>query len=190
MDDFDLAVIPEQHDDFEQSARGIEADAQLALRVLVIERATGEHRPSGRLRVVVADNKAWDAAEDVRREWLTALISRKTLPKNTNDVIAKCLTNATYEIADMLTRGGETTRTMLGIDGRGRAAVAQYLADHPTKAQHVTLATILGAVEDKTSRETWRNPSPAFAVYLTALSEWGYTLSDVENIAAMTEPTE
>ena len=28
-------------------------------------------------------------------------------------------------------------------------------------------------------------PSPAFAVYLTALSEWGYTLSNVEKIAAM-----
>ncbi|GAA2535335.1 hypothetical protein GCM10009860_14630 [Microbacterium mitrae] len=79
---------------------------------------------------------------------------------------------------------------MLGIEGRGRAAVAQYLAGHPTKAQHVTLAMILGAVEDKTSHETWRYPSPAFATYLTAISEWGYTLSDVEKIAAMIEPTE
>ena len=141
-------------------------------------------------KTLIANNKAWDAAEGVRREWLTTLISRKTLPKNTNDVIAKCLTNATYEIADMLTRGGETTRTMLGIDRGGRTVVSQYLADHPTKAQHVTLAMILGAVEDKTSRETWRYPSPAFATYLTALSEWGYTLSDVEKIAAMIDPTE
>ena len=30
---------------------------------------------------MIENNKAWRAAETVRREWLTAFLARKTLPK-------------------------------------------------------------------------------------------------------------
>ncbi|WP_109211338.1 MULTISPECIES: ParB N-terminal domain-containing protein [Microbacterium] len=143
---------------------------------------------------LIAHNKEWDAAETVRREWLTQFLARKTAPKDAQTVIAEALTGARWKIADGLTRGSTTAKTLLGIDGADYGdQIAEYLTAHPHRAVHVTLAVVLGGIEQNTNRNTWRTPGPDTAWYLRALADWGYTLCPVERIAAMltdNEPTE
>ncbi|WP_374976634.1 ParB/RepB/Spo0J family partition protein [Microbacterium trichothecenolyticum] len=135
---------------------------------------------------LIAHNKEWDAAETVRREWLTQFLARKATPKNAQAVIAEALTTARWKIADGLTRGSTTARTLLGIDNADYGdQIAEYLAAHPHRAVHVTLAVVLGGIEQNTNRNNWRAPGPDTAWYLRTLQGWGYPLCPVERIAAM-----
>lgn len=135
---------------------------------------------------LIANNKEWDAAETVRREWVAQFLARKTTPKNAQTVIAEALTTARWKIADGLTRGSVTAKTFLGIEDSHRGDdLADYLTTHPNRATHVTLALVLGGIEQNTGRHTWRNPSDDTAWYLRTLQAWGYTLCPVEKIAAM-----
>ncbi|MGX5769752.1 ParB/RepB/Spo0J family partition protein [Microbacterium trichothecenolyticum] len=135
---------------------------------------------------LIAHNKEWDAAETVRREWLTQFLARKTAPKDAQTVIAEALTGARWKIADGLTRGSTTANVLLGIDSTDYGdQIADYLTAHPHRAVHVTLAVVMGGIEQNTSRNTWRSPGPDTAWYLRTLADWGYTLCPVERIAAM-----
>ena len=135
---------------------------------------------------LIANNKEWDAAETVRREWLTQFLVRKTTPKNAQTVIAEALTSARWKIADGLTRGSSTAKMLLGIDSADYGdQIAEYLTAHPNRAVHVTLAVVLGGIEQNTNRNTWRAPSGDTAWYLRTLEDWGYPLCPVERIAAM-----
>lgn len=136
-------------------------------------------------RTLIANNKAWASAQVVRREWLTTLLSRKTLPKDTAAVIATGLT-VHRQAVSLATRDGNTlAHELLGI-GRGGYWEADKLAalveQTPDKAQHVALAVVLGAIENVTSKQTWRHPSPTDRAYFTQLAAWGYGLSEVEQI--------
>ncbi|KQP67810.1 hypothetical protein ASF40_19970 [Microbacterium sp. Leaf288] len=135
---------------------------------------------------LIANNREWDAAEAVRREWLAQFLARKTAPKDAQAVIAEALTAARWKIADGLTRGSGTAKVLLGIDSQDYGdQIAEYLTAHPNRAVHVTLAVLLGGIEQNTSRNTWRAPSADTAWYLRTLQGWGYTLCPVERIAAM-----
>ena len=140
-------------------------------------------------KTLIANNKDWDAAESVRREWLAQFLSRKTLPKNSAQVIARSLTEARHLVAGELS-GNALAADLLGVEpvsGYCRDRFADFLTAHPTKAGHVTLAIVLGGIEASTGRNTWRSPRAETAHYLQTLAEWGYTLSPVEQIAAMTD---
>ncbi|MEV8241987.1 ParB/RepB/Spo0J family partition protein [Microbacterium testaceum] len=136
-------------------------------------------------RALIANNKAWASAEVVRREWLTTFLARKTLPKDTAQVIAKGLTFHRNAISTGTRDGNPLAHTLLGVE-RGGYFEADKLASiveaTPGKAQHVSLAVVLGAVEATTGKHTWRNPGTLDAAYLTQLTAWGYTLSEVEQI--------
>ena len=135
-------------------------------------------------RELIANNKAWDAAETVRREWLAQFFARKTMPKNAIAVTADILTVSYSAVCDAMRTGSSYAAELLGVKGSGREALAEYRASHPTKSTHVALAITIAAVEQSTGRHTWRNPRSETARYLVALSEWGYALSPVEMIAA------
>ena len=47
---------------------------------------------SAERKALIANNKAWTAAETVRREWIATVLSRKTLPKDADQGIALGLT--------------------------------------------------------------------------------------------------
>ncbi|AWB88130.1 ParB/RepB/Spo0J family partition protein [Mycetocola zhujimingii] len=144
-------------------------------------------------RTLIANNKAWASAEVVRREWLAEFLSRKTLPKDTATVIAQGLTTHHREVGTAIGHGNDLAHTLLGIE-RGRYSegdkLAAFIEQHPAKAQHVALATVLGGIEDSTSKETWRYPNPINARYFTQLAAWGYGLSDVEKIVTTPKETE
>lgn len=136
-------------------------------------------------RTLIANNKAWASAETVRREWLTTLLSRKTLPKDTPVVIATGLTVHRQAISSATRDGNELAHHLLGIEPTRyfeTDKLAALIERAPAKAQHVALAIVLGACESLTSKQSWRYPTATDAAYLTQLATWGYSLSDVEQI--------
>jgi ParB family chromosome partitioning protein len=141
-------------------------------------------------RTLIARNKEWDAATTVRIEWLTTFLSRKAQPKNATAVLAASLTGAHGLVADSMSHGSSTAKTLLGIDPGYGTRLDTYLQQHPTRALHVALAVALGGIEQTLTRNTWRTPSPVTATYLTTLAEWGYPLCPVERIAALLDVTE
>ena len=134
-------------------------------------------------REVIANNKAWDSAETVRREWLTTLLSRRTLPKDaTQFAVRVAATNG----AD-LDKGRTLAHTLLGVEAPTgyHGNVLPDLATSQAKAGHVLLALALAAIEQGTGRHTWRNPRDGLTRdYFTQIAAWGYTLSDVEQTVA------
>ena len=138
-------------------------------------------------KTLIANNKAWASAEVVRRDWLAEFLSRKTLPKDTAKVIAQGLTVHGTAVGSAATNGSVLAHVLLGIE-RGRYwdgdKLAALVEHSPAKAQHVTLAVILGGIEDSTSKNTWRYLEASKTLYFQQLAAWGYGLSDVEHIVA------
>lgn len=139
---------------------------------------------------IIGNNKEWDAAETVRREWITTLLTRKTFPKDAVTVIATGLTTGRHFVGASMERGNTMAGTLLGIDDTARDALATYLVAHPTRSQHVALAVVLGGVEQNTGRDSWRSPRADVGWYLRTLATWGYPLTEVERIAAGLPTTE
>ena len=136
-------------------------------------------------KTLIANNKEWDAAETVRREWVASFLARKTLPKDAMSVVATLLATGGYDLGQSIGHGNGQAQEFLGVERGYGHKVADYLAAHPTRAAHVALAIVLGGIEQQTSRDTWRSPRTEKANYFQALHAWGYPLSPVERIAAM-----
>jgi ParB family chromosome partitioning protein len=122
---------------------------------------------------VIANNKAWRAAENVRREWLKNFLNRKIAPKGT----------AAYLAGELLS-GRFASRN--GYD-RPKLAIELLGNDTPDgstdgRSLIVALAVILGGYETATSERAWRDSWAAerTAPYLSRLAEWGYELSEIE----------
>ncbi|MCD5348433.1 ParB N-terminal domain-containing protein [Agromyces sp. S2-1-8] len=159
-------------------------------RAASAERASSNKGPmtdeqKAQRKALVANNKAWAAAEVVRREWLATFMSRKTLPKDAAQFIARGLTFHRGDVYRAMQEGNSLAHTLLGIDpGSGWRAdkLAEFVTANPTKAQHVSLAIVLGGIEDNTDRGAWRYPEADKAAYLAQIAAWGYTLSEVEQL--------
>lgn len=159
---------------------------------------TGSGAPKGPMtdeqkaerKALIANNKEWDASVTVRQEWLSALLSRKTLPKGADQVIAMCLTLGGPLVAQSMERGSAIACKLLGLEQVPGNGLDAYREKHPTRARQVTLAVVLGGIEQTCDRYTWRNPSERTARYLQALAEWGYPLCPVERIAAKLDPAD
>jgi ParB family chromosome partitioning protein len=139
-------------------------------------------------RELIANNKAWDAADTLRTEFVKSLLQRKTLPKDWTMFAALAGTRHGWTMrAD--NSGG--VRDLLSIEsgtGYGADTVATWVEQHPAKAPHVALAVVLSAFENAANREWWRRPTTEGAAYLNQLAAWGHRLTDVEKIAAGIQP--
>ena len=128
-----------------------------------------------RRRVIVL-NKAGDAAQSVRREFITGLLQRKTPPKGTAQFVAERLIADPY----LLQRGGDVASELLGADIR-----SGELLDHVSdaRAEVVLLGVTLGSLEFQTGRDAWRGgPEGTRVAYLRFLAANGYGLSAVEQV--------
>jgi len=139
-------------------------------------------------RELIANNKAWDAADTLRTEFVKSLLQRKALPKDWTMFAAIAGTRHGWTMrAD--NSGG--VRDLLSIEsgsGYGADTVALWVEQHPAKAPHVALAVVLSAFENAADRNWWRYPSAEGAAYLNQLAAWGHRLTDVEKIAAGIQP--
>lgn len=136
-------------------------------------------------KTLIANNKEWDAAESVRREWVATFLARKTMPKDAMSVVATLLATGGYDLGQSIGHGNSQAQEFLGIERGYGDKIAEYLTAHRTRAAHVAVAIVLGGIEQQTSRDTWRSPRPEKAAYFQTLQAWGYPLSPVEKIAAM-----
>lgn len=122
---------------------------------------------------VIAANKAWVAAEQVRRDWLKGFCTRKAAPKNSATFIARTIATSPH---------------LLSAD-RLRAEREQYLTIKDTeamstaKATMTSLALCLIAHEADTHKGSWRHIDPRTAGYLAFIQAQGYALSPVERRA-------
>jgi ParB family chromosome partitioning protein len=145
-------------------------------------------------KTLIANNKAWDSAEVVRREWLTTFLSRKTLPKEAAAFVAHSLTAHRNTIAAAIGNGNRLAASLLSLDAPESYWAASPLdslaTTQPAKAGHVTLAVVIGGYEASTGRHTWRSPGRDAFSYFTQIAAWGYPLSEVEQIVAAATPAE
>lgn len=185
--DTEVSSVAESGDDAiteaEREAARIEAEA---------EAEATERRER---KKVLALNKLGSAAITVRREFVAALVARKTLPKGAGTFVAESLARDAY----MLTNHNADTLTaeILGVE-EGRHGVRKLAASSSDARAHViTLAQVLGALEARTPKDAWRTVRSAritvdatsawqMAVtsgdYLRFLAANGYTLSPVEDV--------
>jgi ParB family chromosome partitioning protein len=141
-------------------------------------------------RRVVENNKAWDSAVTVRREWLrTVLLARKTAPKDAGRYIATVLAQGGHDVRKALEGGNKLACELLGLDvpagyyaGRANPIAKLTETASAAKATMLTLAVLLAAAEDNLGRHSWRNGLPESAAYMRALKSWGYPLEPVEEL--------
>jgi len=172
------------------SAVDLDHEAREAERQrIAAERAEAEKRER---RMVLALNKLGAAAQAVRRDFVKKMLARKTAPKGAAIFVADCLARDSYLLTGH--NAPETTAELLGLDSAQAvskvAATLSGTAD--ARAQVITLGLVLSALESRTLKDSWRNPSVpnhwshhvTCADYLKWLTANGYTLAPVEEVIA------
>ena len=173
-------------------AREDETPEQAAARAAATKEAETAQR-----RRVLAGNKAWRAAETVRRDYLRTMLARKTPPKGSGPYLATTLTLDPFAITKAAEKGHELAAALLtgheDIAGRERvAALAEGTSD--ARGQVIALGLILAGVEASTGVHSWRHAddrhggdwrgeSPALGRYLRFLVATGYPLAPIERFA-------
>ncbi|ALE76805.1 hypothetical protein FRP1_28850 (plasmid) [Pseudonocardia sp. EC080625-04] len=143
------------------------------------------------LRRVKKNNKAWDSAETVRRDWLRAQLSKKTAPKGAAAYVAAELGQGDHDLRRAMESGNTLACQLLGLEepsgggyysGRTNPIADAAAAATPARAGLLSLAVVLAAHDSNAGRNSWRNPMPATQRYFTQLQHWGYVLSPVEQL--------
>jgi ParB family chromosome partitioning protein len=139
---------------------------------------------------VIANNKAWRAAEPVRRAWLAELAQRRTPPDGALRVIIGAIVAHNAPMAGSDYKFAPLACGWLGMginqEGYGTRSDAQAEVERclesssDPRATVITLMLVLGSYEAATHVGSWRNGVEQTASYLQLLSGWGYGLSDIE----------
>jgi ParB-like chromosome segregation protein Spo0J len=140
-------------------------------------------------RRVIANNKAWRAATEVRREFVKNLMGRTKAPKGAQTFVAMWLADPVSPASNAINHRHSTACDLLGVepssywakpkeDGADLAGlVANASLD---RAEVLILAMSLGSHEAVMTEQVWRGPSLHHGRYLRQLAEWGYELSEIE----------
>lgn len=136
-------------------------------------------------RKVLALNKLGAAAQEVRREFVTNLLKRKTPPKGAAIFVAHTLVHDTYLLTTNHTT--EVAAELLGVSqDKGLHGLIDSLP--PTgdaRAQVLTLGLVCSALEARLDKSAWRGGDyirTQHTPYLKFLTDNGYELSPVEKI--------
>ncbi|OPX08350.1 ParB N-terminal domain-containing protein [Mycobacterium sp. AT1] len=162
----------------------------------IAEREAAQHEAERReRRKVLVLNRLGDAAQVVRREFVTKLLTRKTPPKGAATFTTYCLIRDRF--IQSQNHGEDLTAEFLGV--KNFAEVRSLVADPTTnvdpRAQVVALAVVLGALEARCTKDAWRSATAGVTgsamynphtlgsdVYLRYLVANGYTPAEVEKI--------
>ena len=138
-------------------------------------------------RRVVTNNKAWEVATPVRREYVTELLARRSVPKGTLRYVTDVIM---ADPAGIAAGDGDRVAALIGKDthpGSWDRTAAITLARDASDARLplVLLAQVAASVEARFGeRQGWRHPTPALVDYLRFLATCGYGLSEVEQEVA------
>jgi ParB family chromosome partitioning protein len=144
-------------------------------------------------RRVIEGNKAWDAAITVRREFLRSLLARKSAPNNAALFVAEAMATGGHELRKAFEGGNQLACSLLGVEvpdrwhaGKPNPLLGLLAGAKAGKATQVMLAVALAAEEDSLHRHSWREgnarPDTRAAAYISALKNWGYTPTHVEEL--------
>lgn len=139
-------------------------------------------------RQVIANNKTWRQAQPIRREWVTALMARKTAPKGTAAFLAVTLAEGIDGPASGPDVEYVTPAALLTLSED--VSVADYAtAQSDARAVVVAAAVAVSRYENALSVESWRadswrGRSRSAARYFAWLAANGYPLCTVERLAA------
>jgi ParB family transcriptional regulator, chromosome partitioning protein len=161
-------------------------------------RSPADAPPDPSRRIVIEGNKAWAAAAQVRRRWLTSLFARRTGPRE----LAQFITAQVVMMPEPLWSGlGRAHGQPLFAQITGR--MAQEWADACGTVPAARLPLIMFApvatayeyaMTEAEGRHTWRTdryspcPRRQAAAYLTLLASLGYQLSSIEQAVAALRP--
>ena len=162
----------------------------------IAEREAAEQEAERReRRKTLTLNRLGEAAESVRRDYVTKLLARKTAPKGAATFVAHCLTRDSHILTQ--NQASNITAVLLGVkDDRGvRAMVNDFSTNIDARAQVISLAVVLGALEARTHKSSWRNARTGITgtasyigstvgadAYLQFLIDTGYQPSEVEKV--------
>ncbi|WP_024760909.1 ParB N-terminal domain-containing protein [Streptomyces exfoliatus] len=149
-------------------------------------------------------NIDWDAAQVMRRKWLTDLIKRRNLPKAATNALVghvnEALLGGTWGLSDELNK--ESTTEILGgflglsaQQAKNRAAFAEHAAKDPRRAPQLQFAAVAAVREKCASRSAWRTDDQEApwarkptAKWFKVLGSLGYQLTPIEQSVADEEP--
>jgi len=158
------------------------------------EAAARAEAKAARVRVI-AGNKAWTAAETVRREYLAELLTRRTPPKGSGAFVAAALVTEAYAISRAAERGHELAAELLtsgpaGLGQHGRDRITKLLdSASDQRANVLALGLVLAAIEAGTGKHSWRHDhrvggaDRSLVRYLRFLGACGYDLAPIERWA-------
>ncbi|WP_435125922.1 ParB N-terminal domain-containing protein [Micromonospora tulbaghiae] len=134
-------------------------------------------------RRVIENNKLMEAANTVRREWLTNLLAGKTPPKGTNKLIAEMLADSGYILSTWVNGGRKMLDDLLSPGKTKRAGTSRVPA-RVSDARYtvISLAAIAAANESAITRTSWRAPDPAVAKWLQWCITNGFQVGKVEQL--------
>lgn len=124
-------------------------------------------------REVIENNKAWDAAADLRREWLAQFALRKTPPVGHEKAIAALTLAPSWELDPV-------HEALALLDWRSEEVAAEVETGSGKRASQISATIALARWESRASRDTWRNPTRTDARVLRTMADWGHNLSDIE----------
>lgn len=149
-------------------------------------------------------NIDWDAAEAVRRKWITDLIKRRNLPKNTTNALIghvnEALLSGTWGVSDDLNKEGTTEilAAFLGLNAqqaKDRTSFAGHAAKDPRRAHQLQFAAIAAVREKCANRSAWRTDDQhapwtrkPTARWFKVLESLGYPLTPIEQSVVDEEP--
>ncbi|HEX3980452.1 MAG TPA: ParB/RepB/Spo0J family partition protein [Acidimicrobiales bacterium] len=138
-------------------------------------------------RQVVANNKAWDSAELVRRSYVADLLHRRSTPKGTLRFVTEMLlldpsvaTAGDDRDLDRVLGHEEPTPGDWWSRPAATALLEQSTPD--SRLPMLLLAQVAAGIEATTGRSAWRTPSDRLARYLDFLESVGYGVSEVERL--------
>lgn len=150
-------------------------------RTTTPERTPMSDEAKAERREVVENNKAWRAAEPVRREYVTALLGRKKAPSGTLRFVTEAIVGDPERVGD----GKEhLVAELLGVEAPssyGRSlGPSEAARSADARLPLVLLAQVAADSEQHMGVHTWRRRDPRAARYLSFLASTGYGLSEIE----------
>ena len=133
---------------------------------------------------MLANNKAMDIANEVRKTFVKTLVSRKTVPKGTERFVTTHIVTAYTRVEAPVALYSE----LVGKDFNGVARsygmsdLREQLIDSlpDNRVLLALLAYVAASIEATTDRSSWRQHDTARVAYFRFLESCGYGMSDVE----------
>ncbi|MFE9187834.1 ParB/RepB/Spo0J family partition protein [Micromonospora haikouensis] len=134
-------------------------------------------------RTIIENNKAMEAANTVRREFVAGLFGGKTAPKGATRLIAETLIGSGHVLSTWINHGRERLDDFLH-PGKPRRTGTPHVPARSSDARCtiIALAAVAAAHEQQITRTSWRSPDRLTARWLEFLTANGYHPGAVEQI--------